>query len=151
MKKKVKQLEIGSQIADWTVLAYAGEKGQGRNSYWTCQCKCGNIKDVVGTILRNGQSSKCQRCSGKINGRAGVYVKDRNKEHLYIVQAGNAIKIGVSKNPERRIRDIQSDCPLPVKTLYIGMNEGHEEEMWHKIYAHRKLHGEWFGGFCETP
>lgn len=144
LKKKVKPIEIGSKVFDWTVLAYAGEKGAGRNSYWTCQCQCGNIKDVVGSSLRNGQTHMCQRCTGKINGRAGVYVKDRNKPHLYIIKAGTAIKIGVSKNPERRIRDIQSDCPLPVEILYIGYNEGHEEEMWHIFYAHRKIHGEWF-------
>lgn len=142
--KKIKQFNIGEQFGNWTVLSYIGEKGSGRNSYWLCKCSCGNEKEVCGSLLRTNKSTKCQKCSGRINGRKGIYSKDIRAQHLYIIQAGNYFKIGVSSNPIRRIKDIQSDCPLLVNTLYIGINEGYEEELWHNIFKHRHSHGEWF-------
>lgn len=147
--RKIKDIPIGSQFNKWTVLEYAGERGNGKNTYWKCRCVCGTVKDVVGSHLRTNKNKQCRSCSGGINGRKGIYFKDKNKAHLYIIKADNYFKIGVSNDPERRIKDIQSDCPIRIEVLYVGLNEGNEEEMWHTIFKHRKLHGEWFSGSCE--
>lgn len=48
---------VNKQFGEWTVIKYAGIKN--KNSYWTCQCSCGTIKDVRGQILKNGQSTSC--------------------------------------------------------------------------------------------
>ena len=50
--------EIGNVYGRLTVLEYAGntEKGQAK---WRCQCECGNITEVKGTSLRNGQTRSC--------------------------------------------------------------------------------------------
>lgn len=30
-----------------------------KKTLWSCQCECGNIKSVLGTMLRNGHTSSC--------------------------------------------------------------------------------------------
>lgn len=143
----IKQIPSGTVFGKWTVLGYAGERGKGNNTYWNCRCECGVEKEVCGTSLRKG-NSKCITCSAKINGRIGLYTKGR-QQHLYMVKCGDYFKIGVSDNPKRRIKDFESSNPFPIEVLYIGENEGHEEELWHNIFAHRHHRGEWFKGVCE--
>ena len=41
-------------------------ENKGHQTYWTCQCECGTIKDVRGTHLRNGLIISCG-CEGKKN------------------------------------------------------------------------------------
>jgi hypothetical protein len=143
ISKKIKVFATGEQYGKWTVLDYVGEKGRGRNSYWKCQCVCGETREVCGSLLRTGKSTQCQVCSGKQNGRIGLYSKGK-QQHLYIVRCGEFFKIGVSDNPERRIKDLETSNPFPIEVLYIGHNEGHEEKLWHDIFEHRHHRGEWF-------
>ena len=51
----------GQQIFDWTVL-YRGENHKSHQSQWVCQCKCGNIKLVLGTNLSQQKSHNCGLC-----------------------------------------------------------------------------------------
>lgn len=143
LSKKIKALVPGDVYGEWTVISYAGNKGKGHNAYWTCQCSCGRLKEVNGSTLRTGKTVQCQKCTGKTNGRIGLYSQGKH-QHLYIIRCGEYFKIGVSDNPERRIKDFKSANPYPLEILYIGMNEGHEEKLWHDIFAHRHHHGEWF-------
>lgn len=48
----------GQQINDWEVLEKSVSK-DGYHAYWKCRCKCGQIRDVNATSLRNGESSSC--------------------------------------------------------------------------------------------
>lgn len=144
LSHKIKAIPIGTTFGEWKVLAYAGERGQGRNTYWTCECSCGNIKDVCGSLLRMGNSSKCHRCAGRTNGRLGLNVM--SKKHLYVVRCGEFFKIGSSDNPIRRIKDLHSTCPYPLVTERILMNRGKEEAEWHERHKGQHHHGEWFKG-----
>ena len=51
-------IPIGTEFTNWTVLSKAGTK-KDKYIYWTCQCKCGTIKEVKGRDLRNGRSKSC--------------------------------------------------------------------------------------------
>lgn len=42
----------------WKVLEYAG-KNKTNAVYWKCQCKCGAIKNVRATSLKDGSSNSC--------------------------------------------------------------------------------------------
>lgn len=59
---------IGSltgKFNNWTVLEYAG------NSKYRCQCDCGTIKVLQGTMIKKGHSKQCKNCynnSMKMNG-----------------------------------------------------------------------------------
>lgn len=144
LSHKIKAIPIGSQYGSWTVLAYAGEKGNGKNTYWTCECSCGTTKDVCGSLLRAGKSSKCHKCAGRKNGRIGL---DRMaKKHLYIVRCGEFFKIGSSDNPDRRIKDLHSTCPYPITVEAILLDRGGEEPEWHEKHRNQHHHGEWFQG-----
>lgn len=146
--RKTKGIELGTVLGEWTVLAYAGVKGSGGNSYWLCRCSCGNEKEVMGTPLRLGRTTMCQRCAGRGNGRKGLNAMA--KSHLYVIRCGEYFKVGSSDNPERRIRDLESSCPYPITTEAIYLNRGHEEARWHELLRDQHHHGEWFVGSCEV-
>lgn len=44
----------GMKFGRWTVLGFSGKQ-----SYWTCQCECGTIKDVYKYSLLKGVSTSC--------------------------------------------------------------------------------------------
>ena len=57
------------------------------------------------------------------------------------------IKIGVSDNPKRRIKDIQTSNPLPIhliRTFEAGKDAYAHEGHFHKLYEEFKTGGEWF-------
>lgn len=49
----------GRKFGDLTVIKLSNKKGYENALYWTCKCKCGNIKDILGTSLRKGFSKSC--------------------------------------------------------------------------------------------
>ena len=46
----------GMKFGDWQVLYRDTSK---RSTYFVCQCKCGNLKTVRGTSLRQGLVTSC--------------------------------------------------------------------------------------------
>lgn len=56
---KTKKDETGKSYGKWTVLEVSSKVTLSQTTYWTCQCCCGKIKDVLGTSLRNGSSTSC--------------------------------------------------------------------------------------------
>ena len=66
------------------------------------------------------------------------------QDDLYFIRCGNFIKIGVTNNVPRRLRDLQSSNPYPLELVYEGKGEGCEEESWHTVFQHRHHQGEWF-------
>ena len=66
---------------------------------------------------------------------------------LYII--GNKhqriCKIGVSDNPQKRLRTIQTGCPYKVELLlYIKELSYDSEKEYHKRYSKYRMQGEWF-------
>ena len=67
MEKRNRDL-TGRQFGRWTVIAEAPSKhtSYGRTlAMWTCQCKCGTIKDIAANDLKAGKSTQCKSCAGK--------------------------------------------------------------------------------------
>ena len=55
----------GQRFGLWTVLRRAnGIRRPGGNAYWNCQCDCGTIRNINGSLLRRGHTKSC-RCSFK--------------------------------------------------------------------------------------
>lgn len=48
----------GQRFGKLTVLELVGKKN-GKGYYWKCQCDCGNIKDILGSSLRSGNTKSC--------------------------------------------------------------------------------------------
>ena len=85
--------------------------------------------------------------SDTINGEiVGNSTQDQEiNPDIYFIQGEMTqnIKIGVSKNPERRMRSLESSEPL---NLLAIIKEGGtvKEKKLHRQFKHLRLHGEWF-------
>lgn len=66
--------------------------------------------------------------------------------HIYFVQAeqGGPIKIGVSVDPERRLRELQTASPYRLVIRRTVPNEGHAERWLHEVFGPYRMEGEWF-------
>jgi hypothetical protein len=53
----------------------------------------------------------------------GFFIQGVVMKKIYIMQCGNYIKIGVSDNPERRIKDLQTGNPFEIKLLLSVKND----------------------------
>lgn len=75
------------------------------------------------------------------------------KTKLYIMQAGDFIKIGVTSNSvSSRASQIQTGCPLPIEEIeYLEFDSSAEayemEKIVHKEFSFYNSHGEWFAKF----
>lgn len=65
---------------------------------------------------------------------------------LYFIfdKNNNAVKIGVSSNPDIRLRILQIGNPSNLDFLKIIPGDKKMERQWHDRYAHLKLSSEWF-------
>jgi len=73
-------------------------------------------------------------------------------QHLYIIQSDKtgALKIGRSKNPKQRLKQLQTGSPYKLKLILIVEGKGNIEKNLHerlKRYRQRR-NGEWFDFNC---
>lgn len=69
--------------------------------------------------------------------------------HLYIIQSSNNgnFKIGRSKDPKKRLSQLQTGSPYELKLILVLENMGHLEKRIHSeimMRNKRKCKGEWF-------
>ncbi len=73
-------------------------------------------------------------------------------KHLYIIQSDvtGAIKIGVSKNPQKRLLQLQTGSPYKLKLLTVLKGKGTLERSLHDYLKPYKYacKGEWFDFEC---
>jgi hypothetical protein len=80
-----------------------------------------------------------------------------NGKDLYIIQMAvtGDIKVGRSKNPHKRLKQLQTSCPHPLKLILHIPDEGFREREIHRIMHTRgtRHNGEWFeeGALAELP
>lgn len=54
----------GQKYGEWTVISRAYATPQDGWS-WICQCSCGALEPVVGSLLRRGRTTRCHTCRRK--------------------------------------------------------------------------------------
>jgi len=68
--------------------------------------------------------------------------------HLYLLHATGTdrYKIGITRQLTSRIRAIASQSPYPIQFVahYPSGDIWSDEQFWHKHFADRRVHGEWF-------
>ena len=73
-------------------------------------------------------------------------------QHLYIIQSDKtgAIKIGRSKNPENRLKQLQTGSPYKLKLLLVVEGRGDLEKRLHQKLDKwkQRRNGEWFEFDC---
>lgn len=72
----------------------------------------------------------------------------RIKDGKYSDWAGGSddgfVKIGRSKNPKSRLKDMQSGNAHKLKIIEVFKNRGHCESALHEQFKHLRVRGEWF-------
>lgn len=65
---------------------------------------------------------------------------------LYMIRGGDGpIKIGISVEPEKRLKALQTGYPYPLQIVCVVEGGGAElETAYHARFAAHRLHGEWF-------
>lgn len=65
---------------------------------------------------------------------------------VYVVRddAAGRVKIGYSRHPVRRRRQLQVGCSGPLRTVAVMAAPIEVERTLHEQYAEMRLHGEWF-------
>ncbi len=64
----------GKKFGEWTVLKQSNKKSK-HGIYWTCQCSCGLIKDICGTDLRQGKTTKCKNHKSNLQRNNPIDIK----------------------------------------------------------------------------
>ena len=65
-------------------------------------------------------------------------------EHVYFIGNGDNVKIGVSGDPEVRLRQLQTGHDRPLKLLGTVPGSSAKEKELHSLLAGRRGSGEWF-------
>jgi hypothetical protein len=145
-KSKFKDLTEGDgKFGSWKVIKFAGRKGKGQIAYWTCQCDCGFITDIVGTSLTNGSSTRCRTCSNIKNNQNPEKIEkvraiklansQRNPFYVMLKQAESKLKRG------SRVLEFNVSVDYITKLFYEQKGQcalsGREislakEHFWHK-------------------
>lgn len=70
----------------------------------------------------------------------------RRRGFVYAIRddAAQAVKIGFTRNPERRLRQLQTANATPLRTLCVFENVQAFEASLHQSFASRRMSGEWF-------
>lgn len=83
--------ELGKVYGKWKVIKKAPSKN--KRAYWTCECECGNIVDVLAQNLRSRTSTSCG-CQNRVNLVGQIFGK------LTVIK----------ENPIRKNEHVQWDC-----------------------------------------
>ena len=72
--------------------------------------------------------------------------KDTSHDYLYLIHdtVQNTLKIGITRNPKNRFRNIQLATSNKLVMLYALKGKAHLEKELHKEFADIRLASEWF-------
>ncbi len=140
-KYKVEDM-IGKSFNKWLVLSFS-HKSKSGNWFYSCKCECGTVSSVSASNLRTGGSKQCKNCSGKQNGRRGIYAQNEGSD-LYVIRCQTYYKIGTTKNIAERVRTIKAGNPFELEVVYYGLGKGKMEEYWHQHFKDKHHDGEWY-------
>ncbi len=73
--------------------------------------------------------------------------------YLYILQSGEYLKIGISKNhPRQRVKQLQTGSAQEIKLLKFYRRKDYKqlEKYLHQKFRRRRIRGEWFNVELET-
>ena len=129
---------IGKKFNDWFVIGLSKKTDSARSKYFECRCKCGNLKVVRGTDLKNGRAKKCPDCiyksrqdmEGREFGKWKVlnYIKiDKPGKHYECMCECGTIKI------------------IPGTTLRAGKSKQCTRCQYNNLYDIEKEVGKYYG------
>lgn len=124
----------------------------GARTYWRAAVYMGGREHTiwvgwvdVGSELEQIESALCAVDVPPDPKDGSVRVPEKQSS-IYFVQAGETgpIKIGWSVRANVRLSDLQTGCPEPLRLLGAVPGKKHEERMFHRMFRHARIRGEWF-------
>lgn len=72
--------------------------------------------------------------------------RDDGTQYVYFIRMGDdgPVKIGIAKDPQGRLRDLQVGCPFPLKLLATVSGGMEKEQRLHEELQEFRMEGEWF-------
>lgn len=110
--------EIGNRYGKLTVIDYANSIN--KRAVWKCKCDCGNICEVKGKYLRNGDTTSCGCFSKERTKQMGLNNKKPNK----IIIEDNLVKVFFHNTDNFFICDLQ-DLELVKNGTWFENEQGY--------------------------
>lgn len=63
---------------------------------------------------------------------------------IYFIRSGKYVKIGYSKNPKKRLDELQTGNPEKLKLIAVMQGNLQTEKSLHDLYSNKRIRGEWF-------
>lgn len=92
---------------------------RGHNSYWLCQCDCGELKDISGWNLKSGKTKQCWNC-GHIESGKKRRLNLLNKRFGFLLVIENLTKL----HDRRTSWLCKCDCGKDHKVYGYHLNSG---------------------------
>src|SRR6516162_3102711 len=82
---KTTQISPGDHFGRLEVLARAPDREGNRNSWWTCRCACGTVKDIRSCRLTGGHPTRSCGCLKSEQKRAQLQTHGMSDTPVYAV------------------------------------------------------------------
>lgn len=120
--------ETGNKYGKLTVL-YKAKTEKGKPVKWHCLCECGNEKDILGTMLRNGNTKSCgclqrRRAAESNIARTGGSVIGQKFGKLTVLEE---FLLPQSNGKNQRFCKCQCDCGNIVEVSVSHLRSGHSQ------------------------
>lgn len=127
----------GEVVRGNKIITYVHQVRHGKQIHrWLVRClKCGWVRSIRAESLGKAEGS-CEACG---------------KWHLlvYFIEGAGLVKIGLSGDPLRRLRQLQYMSPVPLRLLGTVKGGYPQERKLHIQFWEHHDHGEWFRGVPE--
>lgn len=72
------------------------------------------------------------------------FAEEKSEDHLYFIKDGDAIKVGRSLNPKKRLAQMQTGSKTKLYLLFVAENKGCLEKNIHSCLKGLHIRGEWY-------
>lgn len=95
---------------------------------------------------KDGRQWTCRACQSAVH--AARRERTQHQDCLYAVACGSFVKIGKTRNIDRRLSWLQCGNPIALELLFKIDGAGHLEKEVHALFARERYTGEWYRPSC---
>ena len=118
---------------------------------YECQCdECGHQWTTIDLVLPHRcPNHKCRSSYWNASGidkQRRLRKRDGKPGYVYVIRCGEYYKIGMTLNLDRRVSQLAIQLPHTpeIICLITTTKAATEEKRLHRLYAAKRLNGEWF-------